>query len=155
MTFPALPVRRSGGKAGRDGPKGSAGILPSCAQRFPKLVLSRMAGFGNRGTLPNASAESADKSRVLWGNLKVALVRPAFCQTEPRHRGRTDVAAIFVKGATFCVSSVVARVLGRAPSGGDGQYGKAKGDHHQTDKLEGKRVHENFPQRLLALSGSR
>jgi len=42
MTFPALPIRASSGVRGRrdgeDGPKGSAGILPSCAQRFPKLA---------------------------------------------------------------------------------------------------------------------
>jgi len=42
MTFPALPVRPSCGVrdrgTGKDRPKGGAGILPSCAQRFPKLV---------------------------------------------------------------------------------------------------------------------
>jgi hypothetical protein len=42
MTFPALPIcppwRPRRARDRKDGPKGSAGILPSCAQRFPKLV---------------------------------------------------------------------------------------------------------------------
>src|SRR5262249_44704320 len=77
MTFPALPTRTPGGtrdrREGQVRSKGSAGILPSCAQRFPKLVARSKAGFGNRGTRLTRSAESADKSRGLWEILKIAI----------------------------------------------------------------------------------
>lgn len=52
-----------------------------------------------------------------------------------------------------CSSSVVAHVPGRTTSGGDGQHGKAKGDHHQAHEFESKSVHENFPKQVVSLVG--